>query len=146
MHTGNFYSEIVTHKIMHYSCVNGKLYVGSCPRLPTHIENELRQTLGITAVINLQVVKDIERNCQEILGVNYKSETNNEYDLSPVDILRKVYEKSGMLLMWIPITDFSSIGRELMSPQATLVLKTLLEKGHKVYVHCNAGMFTVIEG
>jgi len=27
-----------------------------------------------------------------------------------------------------------------MSPQATLVLKTVLEKGHKVYVHCNAGM------
>jgi atypical dual specificity phosphatase len=131
---------MVDNTIMHYGCVNDKLYVGSCPRLLTHIENELGKELGITAVLNLQVVKDIERNCKRILGDNHVPEPNNEYDLASVDILRKAYEQAGILFLWVPITDLSSTGRELMLPQATLVLKTVLEKGHKVYVHCNAGM------
>ncbi|CAF4632956.1 unnamed protein product [Rotaria sp. Silwood1] len=139
-HTSNFYNEVVTHKIMHYGRVSDNLYVGSCPRLLTHIENELGRSLGITAVLNLQVVKDIERNCQGILGDNHVPEPNNEFDLASVDILRKAYEQAGLLFLWVPITDLSSTGRELMSPQATLVLKTILDKGHKVYVHCNAGM------
>jgi len=131
---------MVADKIMHYDRVNDKLYVGSCPRTLKHIENDLGKELGITAILNLQVVKDIERNCQAILGDRHVPEPNNEYDLGSVDILRKTYEQAGILFLWVPITDFSSTGRELMSPQATLVLKTLLEKGHKVYVHCNAGM------
>jgi len=125
---------------MHYGRVNDKLYVGSCPRTLAHIEKELGQELGVTAVVNLQVVKDIERHCKKILGDDHVPAVNNEYDLRSVDILSKAYEKAGILFLWIPITDFSSTGRELMSPQATLVLKTLLEKGHRVYVHCNAGM------
>ncbi len=140
-HTTNFYNEIVANRIMHYGRVNDKLYVGSCPRTLKHIENELGKELNITAVLNLQVIKDIERNCKSILGDNHVPEPNNEYDLASVDILRKAYEQAGILFLWIPITDFSSTGRELMSPQATLVLKNLLQKGHRVYVHCNAGMY-----
>lgn len=124
---------------MHYGRVNDNLYVGSCPRLLTHIEDELKNTLGVTAVLNLQVVQDIERNSRAIIGDEHAPEPNNEYDLASVDILRKAYEQAGILFLWVPITDFSSTGRELMSPQATLVLKTILEKGHRVYVHCNAG-------
>jgi len=135
-----FFYEIVANEIMHYSRVNDNLYVGSCPRLLTHIENELAKKLGITAVVNVQVVKDIERNCKEILGDEHVPEPNNEYDLAAVDILRKAYEQSGILFLWVPITDLSSTGRELMSPQATLVLKTALDKGHKVYVNCNVGV------
>jgi protein-tyrosine phosphatase len=86
-------------------------------------------------------VKDIERNCRGIIGDNDKPQPNNEFDLSSVDILRKAYEKAGIIFLWMPITDFSTTGRELMSPQAALVLKRVLEKGHQVYVHCNAGMY-----
>ena len=138
-HTSNFYDEIVTNQVMHYGRVNENLYVGSCPRTLVHIENELGKELGVTAVLNLQVVKDIERNCKSILGNRHVPEPNNEYDLASVDILRKAYEQAGILFLWVPITDLSSTGRELMSPQSALVLKTLLEKGHRVYVHCNAG-------
>ncbi|CAF1307928.1 unnamed protein product [Adineta steineri] len=139
-HTSNFYNEIVRNQIMHYGRVNDKLYVGGCPRTLEHIENVLKKELNVTAVLNLQVVKDIERNCKKILGDDHVPEPNNEYDLASVDILRKAYEQAGILFLWVPITDLSSTGRELMSPQATLVLKTVLEKGHKVYVHCNAGV------
>jgi len=131
---------MVANKIMHYGRVNDKLYVGSCPRTLAHIENELGKELSITAILNLQVIKDIERNCKDILGDKHVPDSNNEYDLASVDKLRKAYEQAGILFLWVPITDFSSTGRELMSPQATLVLKTLLDKGHRVYVHCNAGM------
>jgi atypical dual specificity phosphatase len=138
-HTTNYYDEIVHNQIMHYGRVNDKLYVGGCPRTLKHIEDELAKELGVTAVVNLQVKKDIERNCQSILGDSHVPEPNNEYDLASVDILRKAYEQAGILFLWVPITDMSSTGRELMSPQAALVLKTILEKGHRVYVHCNAG-------
>lgn len=124
---------------MHFGRVNEHLYVGSCPRTLEHINNVLAKELNVTAVLNLQVKKDIERNCQAILGDDHVPEPNNEFDLASVDILRKAYEQAGVLFLWVPITDMSSTGRELMSPQAALVLKTLIDKGHRVYVHCNAG-------
>ncbi|CAF1617530.1 unnamed protein product [Adineta ricciae] len=139
-HTSNFYNEVVSNGIMHYGRVNEQLLVGSCPRTLEHINSVLGQELGVTAVLNLQVIKDIEKNCKKILGDDHVPEPNNEYDLASVDILRKAYEQAGILFLWVPITDLSSTGRELMSPQSTLVLKTLLAKGHKVYVHCNAGV------
>lgn len=135
----NFYNEIVADQIMHYGKVNDKLYVGGCPRTLAHIDDELAKKLNITAVLNLQVVKDIERNCKAILGDKHVPEPNNEFDLRSVDILRKAYEQAGIVFLWVPTPDLSSTGRELMSPQSALVLKTLLEKGHRVYVHCNAG-------
>lgn len=117
------------------------MYVGSCPRVSSHITDELKGKLGITAVINLQVLNDMERNCSAIVGQDKIKKDRNEYDLEIVQTLRTVYDRSDILFMWLPITDFSTTGRELMSPQAALVLKTMLDKGHRVYVHCNAGWF-----
>ncbi|CAM4908212.1 unnamed protein product [Rotaria socialis] len=48
--------------------VNDSVYVDSCPRLLTHIENELVETLGFTVAIDLQAVEGIERNRQGILS------------------------------------------------------------------------------
>jgi len=138
-HTMNFYGEIVSNELMHYGRVNDKIIVGSCPRILDHIEKELKQELNVTAVLNLQVKKDIERNCKSILGDKHVPEPNNEFDLASVDILRKAYEQAGILFLWVPIIDMSSTGRELMLPQSALVLRSLLDKGHRVYVHCNAG-------
>ncbi|CAF1168963.1 unnamed protein product [Rotaria magnacalcarata] len=47
---------------------NDNVHVGSCPRLLTHIENELIETLDVTAAIDFQAVEDIERNRQGILS------------------------------------------------------------------------------
>lgn len=127
--------------MIHYGCVNDQLYVGSCPRVLSHVTDELKGKLGITAVINLQVLNDMERNCAAIVGKDKIKKDRNEYDLEIVETLRTVYDRSDILFMWLPITDFSTTGRELMSPQAALVLKTMLDKGHRVYVHCNAGSF-----
>ena len=124
---------------MHYGQVNEQLYVGSCPRQLSHIANDMQKELGITAVINLQVTKDIERNCLEIIGPDTVKADRDENNLDAADALRRTYEERNMLFIWMPITDFSSTGRELMSPQAALVLKTMLDKGHRIYVHCNAG-------
>lgn len=139
-HTGRFYNEIASHQLLHCGRVNDQLYVGTCPRLLSHITDELAKKLGITAVINLQVMADIERNCVAIYGAEKQKKERNEYDLEIVETMKRIYEQSNILFIWMPITDFSSIGREMMSPQAALVLKTMLEKGHRVYVHCNAGV------
>lgn len=138
-HTTTFYNEVVAQKAMHYGQVNEQLYVGSCPRQLSHIANDMQKELGITAVLNLQVTKDIERHSWEIIGPDTIIADRKDNDLDAVDSLRRTYEERNMLFIWIPITDFSSTGRELMSPQAALVLKTMLDKGHRIYVHCNAG-------
>ena len=139
LHTTRFYDEVVAHQLIHYGCVNDQLYVGSCPRILSHITDELKVKLGITAVINMQVLNDIERNCVAIVGEEKIKKDRNDTDLEVVEALRTAYEQADILFMWLPTTDFSTTGRELMSPQAALVLKTMLEKGHRVYVHCNAG-------
>jgi atypical dual specificity phosphatase len=99
----------------------------------------MQKELGITAVLNLQVTKDIERHCLGIIGPDAVKCDRDEYSLDAVNAMRKAYEENNILFIWIPITDFSSNGRELMSPQAAIVLKTMLDKGHRIYVHCNAG-------
>ena len=128
---------------MHYGKVNDQLYVGSCPRQLSHIAGEMQSELGITAVVNLQMTSDIEGNCLDIIGQDALKADRNECDLDAVDSLRRVYEQNKILFIWIPIPDFSSTGRELMSPQAALVLKTMLDKGHRIYVHCNAGRWNL---
>jgi atypical dual specificity phosphatase len=136
-----FYDELVQHRLMHYNRINEQLSVGSCPRLPSHISHDFVNELRITAVINLQAMSDIEQNCREIIGNETVQNDQDQVDLDSMRKLRDVYEKANILFIWIPVADFSSTGRELMLAQATLILKTMLDKGHRVYVHCNAGRF-----
>ena len=139
VYTGDFYKEVVAHQILHCGRVNDSLYVGSCPRSSEHISTDLGERLGITAVINLQELIDMEEHCQDIIKSDTTQQSKGPTDLNTILAVRSAYEKANILLIWMPIRDYSSVGRELMSPQATVVLKALLDKGHRVYVHCNAG-------
>ncbi|XP_074892142.1 laforin isoform X1 [Buteo buteo] len=107
------------------------IWLGSCPRQLEHVTVKLKHELGVTAVMNFQTEWDIVQNSW---GCNRYPEP-----MSP-EILMKLYKEEGLAYVWMPTPDMSTEGRIQMLPQAVCLLHGLLENGHTVYVHCNAGV------
>ncbi|XP_045860314.1 laforin isoform X2 [Meles meles] len=130
-HTTDFYFNIAGHQAMHYSRILPNIWLGSCPRQVEHITIKLKHELGITAVMNFQTEWDIIQNSS---GCNRYPEP-----MTP-DTMIKLYREEGLVYIWMPTPDMSTEGRVQMLPQAVCLLHALLENGHTVYVHCNAGV------
>ncbi|XP_009893842.1 PREDICTED: laforin [Charadrius vociferus] len=130
-HTTDFYFNIAGHQAMHYSRILPNIWLGSCPRQLEHVTVKLKHELGVTAVMNFQTEWDIVQNSW---GCNRYPEP-----MSP-EILMKLYKEEGLAYVWMPTPDMSTEGRIQMLPQAVCLLHGLLENGHTVYVHCNAGV------
>lgn len=130
-HTTDFYFHIAGHQAMHYSRILPNIWLGSCPRQLEHVTVKLKHELGVTAVMNFQTDWDIIQNSS---GCNYYPEP-----MSPETIM-KLYRDAGIAYIWIPTPDMSTEGRVRMLPQAVHLLHGLLENGHTVYIHCNAGV------
>ncbi|CAH7316547.1 Epm2a [Phodopus roborovskii] len=107
------------------------IWLGSCPRQLEHVTIKLKHELGITAVMNFQTEWDIIQNSS---GCNRYPEP-----MTP-DTMMKLYKEEGLAYIWMPTPDMSTEGRVQMLPQAVCLLHALLENGHTVYVHCNAGV------
>ncbi|XP_066034999.1 laforin isoform X2 [Chamaea fasciata] len=107
------------------------IWLGSCPRQLEHVTIKLKHELGVTAVMNFQTESDIIQNSW---GCNRYPEP-----MSP-EILMKLYKEEGLAYVWLPTADMSTEGRIQMLPQAVCLLHGLLQNGHTVYVHCNAGV------
>nr|4RKK_A Chain A, Laforin [Homo sapiens]4RKK_C Chain C, Laforin [Homo sapiens] len=130
-HTTDFYFNIAGHQAMHYSRILPNIWLGSCPRQVEHVTIKLKHELGITAVMNFQTEWDIVQNSS---GCNRYPEP-----MTP-DTMIKLYREEGLAYIWMPTPDMSTEGRVQMLPQAVCLLHALLEKGHIVYVHSNAGV------
>ncbi|NWU43668.1 EPM2A protein, partial [Hylia prasina] len=130
-HTTDFYFNIAGHQAIHYSRILPNIWLGSCPRQLEHVTIKLKHELGITAVMNFQTESDIIQNSW---GCNRYPEP-----MSP-EILMKLYKEEGLAYVWLPTADMSTEGRIQMLPQAVCLLHGLLQNGHTVYVHCNAGV------
>lgn len=101
--------------------VTDGVYVGTYPQTPEDIRH-LKQTLGVTAVLSLQDDGDLDA-----LGVRW-------------DLLQRAYQASGIVAVREPVKDFSP--RALFERLADCVerLEQLVGAGHRVYVHCTAGI------
>ncbi|KAM7173020.1 laforin isoform 2-T2 [Macrochelys suwanniensis] len=130
-HTTDFYFSIAGHQAIHYSRILPNIWLGSCPRQVEHVTIKLKHELGVTAVMNFQTEWDVVQNSW---GCNRYPEP-----MSP-EVLMKLYKEEGLAYVWMPTPDMSTEGRIQMLPQAVCLLHGLLENGHKVYVHCNAGV------
>ncbi|XP_015477785.1 laforin isoform X1 [Parus major] len=130
-HTTDFYFNIAGHQAIHYSRILPNIWLGSCPRQLEHVTIKLKHELGVTAVMNFQTESDIVQNSW---GCNRYPEP-----MSP-EILMKLYKEEGLAYVWLPTADMSTEGRIQMLPQAVCLLHGLLQNGHTVYVHCNAGV------
>uniref|UniRef100_A0A5F4W320 EPM2A glucan phosphatase, laforin n=1 Tax=Callithrix jacchus TaxID=9483 RepID=A0A5F4W320_CALJA len=107
------------------------IWLGSCPRQVEHVTIKLKHELGITAVMNFQTEWDIVQN---------SSGCNRYPEPMTADTMIKLYKEEGLAYIWMPTPDMSTEGRVQMLPQAVCLLHALLENGHTVYVHCNAGV------
>ncbi len=105
---------------MHATKILDFLYVGSCPTSQTDVE-ELKE-LGITVVLNLQTDEDIAwRNIDR-------------------DDVTAAYRAYRVREIRYPIRDFDYEDLRQRLPEAVRLLHNLLKQGHRVYVHCTAGM------
>lgn len=127
-HTSRFYNLIKAEGRMHYTRLLPNLYIGSCPRQLKHIHH-LKQELNVTAIFNLQTTDDIRINFPDPHASTRSPEA-----------VSQLYEAAGMRYLWMPIEDMSDTCRKLSVAQCALLLDALLQNGHSVYVHCNAGV------
>ncbi|KAJ3606243.1 hypothetical protein NHX12_025763 [Muraenolepis orangiensis] len=133
-HTTSFYRGVADAKAMHFSRVLPRLWLGSCPRQAEHVTLKLKQELGVTAVMNFQTASDVAANCQ---GCRLGSAEEGPVT---AETIAQLYRDCGLAYVWMPTADMSTEGRVQMLPQAVFLLHGLLENGHTVYVHCNAGV------
>lgn len=127
-HTTRFYNTVKAEGRMHYSRILPNLYVGSCPRQLKHIR-QLKQDLKASAVFNLQTAEDIKGNFPDPISSTRTPEA-----------VGQLYESAGLRYVWMPTEDMSDACRRLAVAQCALVLDALIQNGHTVYVHCNAGV------
>ncbi|XP_078741551.1 laforin, partial [Lampetra fluviatilis] len=133
-HTTNFYLNIAQRHAMHYSRVLPRLWLGSCPRVPSHVSATLRVALGATAIVNLQTAEDVEANSGACAPATCG------YAGTAPQRLQELCRREGIAYVWLPTADMCTEGRTQVLPQAAWILHGLLAGGHSVYVHCNAGV------
>eukprot|EP00245_Coleochaete_scutata_P013508 TRINITY_DN551_c0_g1_i1.p1 TRINITY_DN551_c0_g1~~TRINITY_DN551_c0_g1_i1.p1 ORF type:complete len:442 (+),score=63.69 TRINITY_DN551_c0_g1_i1:94-1419(+) len=106
---------------LNWDFITPDIAVGSCPRSASDVERLIDEA-GVTAIINLQ--SDL---CFEALEI-------------PYDSIRLRAMERGVRLERVPVRDFDHGDQALMLPEAVRTLNLLRALGHKVYVHCTAGI------
>lgn len=101
--------------------VADEIIVGTYPQTPEDIRH-LKQNLGVTAVLNLQDDGDLEA-----LGVRW-------------DLIQRVYVQNGIHAVREPVRDFSPKALVVRLVGCVARLDELVSAGHRVYLHCTAGM------
>lgn len=107
--------------MINLSLINPQLYIGTYPQNPVDLDR-LKSGPKITAVLNLQTDDDFKA-----LGVDWPR-------------IEKGYLDRDMLCQRWPITDFSPESLEQRLEGAATLLNQLIGVGHRVYVHCTAGV------
>ncbi len=74
----------------------------------------------VTAILSLQTEEDLE-------------------DRSPTEVEASA-KKAGLLFRNVPVTDFDLLALKMWLPRCVQALDQLVAAGHRVYVHCTAGV------
>ena len=101
--------------------VRHDLVVGSCPISPADIDL-IADNTGVSALLSLQT-----DDCRTALGIDYP-------------VLEEHASSRRLLLLSAPIRDFDCEDQRRRLPEAVANLAGLLERGHRTYVHCTAGI------
>lgn len=97
------------------------VFVGSCPATPGDADL-LKSEFGVTAVLNLQTEEDFAY-----------------WDVEWGEI-EAAYLRLGVELRRVPVCDLDPVDLRRRLPECVQALDALLQEGHAVYVHCNAGI------
>jgi len=100
------------------SPVTSSLVVGPCPEDPDDYDQLKAER--ITAILNLQSPDD--RGERTLAGVESAAKSAH------------------IEFRNVPVTDFDSLDLKLKLPRCVRMLDELVRAGHRVYVHCTAGV------
>lgn len=106
---------------MSYTKLTDYIYVGSCIQSAKDVKH-LTETLGITAVLNLQ-----RKSEQVNWGINGEE----------IDDMAK---RQGLIVVDVPIRDVDTVDLRRKLPYAVGVLHRLLRRCHRVFVTCTTGL------
>jgi hypothetical protein len=111
---------------MAHGCLNGNVVrhdrvVGSGPREPSDLD-ALRVETRVSAVLSLQ-----HDECLEKQGIDYPRQV-------------RYGRRLGLTMERGPLRDFDPADQRRGLPAAVRGLHGLLRQGHRVYVHCTAGI------
>ncbi len=108
---------------MNFDCdqINEQIIIGSCPFTDDDLDDIVIHT-NATAVLSLQDDHDLKCYQINVRSLNLKAEQLNLIKIS------------------VPMRDFDPRSQASALPQAVMQLKKLLDQGHRVYVHCTAGI------
>lgn len=106
--------------MINFSRIEADIFVGSAPINSVDVAR-LKQ-MQVTAVVSLQSDEDIK-----VHRVDWTK-------------LQSAYLYNNILVQRFPIIDFNEIDLGEKLPAAVMGLHGLLVEGHRVYVHCNAGV------
>jgi protein-tyrosine phosphatase len=106
---------------MHVDNITPQILVGACPRSRADID-QLQAGFGVTAVLNLQTEEDLRH-----------------WSIDWPD-LEAHYGHTGIVVRRTPVRDFDPASLRENLPHCVNQLQALVQAGHTVYVHCNAGI------
>ena len=106
---------------MYATFIRSNIFIGTYPKNEADIDR-LKFGPKITAILNLQTDRDLRT-----LKVNWP-------------VLEQAYRTRGMMCRRWPIVEFSPVDLEERLEGAVDTLDQLLGEGHRVYVHCTAGL------
>ena len=107
--------------MINFDPIEPNIIIGSCPHNTIDVDR-LHRMLRVTAILSLQ--------------------TEDDFKYHKIDwpAMEQDYDKCGIYVQRFPIADFNEqdLGERVSEP--IKALNDLLNAGHKVYVHCNAGV------
>ncbi len=106
---------------MNYHEILPRLLVGSCPESAEDLE-WLKQQEGVTAALSLQTDADLLW-----LGLNPRS-------------VEEWHKRCGLIFRRAPVRDMDTQDLRSRLAECVQALDELLSAGHKVYLHCTAGV------
>lgn len=106
--------------MLNFGRIEGDIFIGNAPQSSVDVAR-LKQ-MKITAVVSLQSDQDFKSH-----RIDWKK-------------LQSAYQYNDITIQRFPIIDFdeNDLGERLYEP--VKALHALLSAGHRVYVHCNAGV------
>jgi atypical dual specificity phosphatase len=101
--------------------ITPRIVVGTCPMTPDDLAR-IREGARVSAVLSVQ-----HGDCLAYWNIDEKA-------------MKSAAEKMGLAMVRCPIRDFDIPDMQKHLPGAVSVLFRLIDAGHRVYVHCTAGM------
>jgi hypothetical protein len=101
--------------------IDSCILVGSCPMTPEDL-GRIREAGRISAVLSVQ-----HDDCLAYWGIDYRR-------------MRARGERLGLQMSRSPMRDFDVADQQRHLPRAVAALADLRARGHRVYVHCTAGL------